>query len=95
MESTVGQENKQTISLLPVYFIAFLNSFSFALLLPIIPLYASSLGGTVTQVAMAVSMQPYVTAVTQIPMGILSDRLGRRLVIFTGLIGFILCKDAY
>ena len=87
--------NQSTISLLPVYFIGFLNFLGFTLLFPIMPLYAASLGGTVTQVAMAVAMQPYVTAFAQIPLGIISDRLGRRTVLFTGLIAFILSYFAY
>jgi MFS family permease len=95
MESTVGQVNKKTISLLPIYFIGFLNFLSFTLLYPIMPLYAASLGGTVTQVAMAVAVQPYVTAITQIPLAILSDRLGRRTVLIAGLIAFILSYFGY
>jgi MFS family permease len=95
MESMRGQVNKKTISLLPVYFIAFLNFLSFTLLYPIMPLYAASLGGTVTQVAVAVAMQPYVTAITQIPVGILSDRLGRQTVLLAGIIAFILSYIAY
>jgi MFS family permease len=91
----VGQMNKTTISLLPVYFTAFLNFLSFTLLFPIMPLYAASLGGTVTQVALAVAIQPYVTAITQLPIAILSDRLGRRTVLITGLVAFILSYLAY
>jgi MFS family permease len=91
----VGQVNNKTISLLPVYFIGFLNFLSFTLLYPIMPLYAASLGGTVTQVAMAVAVQPYVTAITQIPLAILSDRLGRRTVLIAGLIAFILSYFGY
>ena len=87
--------NNKTISLLPVYVIGFLNFLSFTLLYPIMPLYAASLGGTVTQVAIAVAIQPYVTAITQIPMAMLSDRLGRRTVLVAGIIAFILSYVAY
>lgn len=88
-------KQRKAFSLLPVYFIAFLSLISLTLLYPIMPLYAASLGCTVTQVAIAVAIQPYVTAITQIPIAILSDRLGRQTVLITGLIAFILSYLAY
>lgn len=86
---------QKTISLLPVYSLGFLNFLSFTLLFPVMPLYAASFGGTVTQAALAVAVQPYITAITMIPLGVLSDSVGRRAVLVTALVIFILSYVAY
>lgn len=83
------------VSLLPVYCIGFLNFASMTLLYPVIPPFAASLGGTVTQVGIAVGLQSYVAALTQAPLGLLSDRLGRRRLLLAGIVVYILCYISY
>ncbi len=89
------QMDKNSTSLLPVYLIGFLNFASMTLLYPVIPPYAASLGGTVTQVGIAVALQSYIAALTQAPVGLLSDRLGRRTLLLAGITVFIFSYFAY
>ncbi|MDP2718925.1 MAG: MFS transporter [Dehalococcoidia bacterium] len=74
---------------MPVYVVGFLNFAAMTLLYPVMPRFADSLGATVTQVGIVVALQPYVAAVTQAPVGLLSDRIGRRLLIFGFMIHLV------
>ena len=71
--------------LFPIYLIAFLSFASMAVLYPVVPPYASSLGASVAQVGVVVAVQSYVGAVLQAPGGILSDRVGRRTMVIGGI----------
>ncbi|MBI4332044.1 MAG: MFS transporter [Chloroflexi bacterium] len=75
----------KNVSLLPVYLIGFSNFAAMTLLYPVMPPYAAGLGGSVAQVGLVVALQPYVAALTQAPVGLLSDRLGRRLLLLSGI----------
>ncbi len=86
---------KSPLSLLPVYFIGFLNFTSMTLLYPVMPPYAASLGGTVTQVGLAVALQSYIASLTQAPVGLLSDRLGRRTLLLAGILVYTFSYFAY
>ena len=55
-------------------------------LFPIIPLYAAELGAPVSKVGLIVAASSYATALLIIPFGLLSDKLGRRSFLATGLI---------
>lgn len=92
---TTLSSNRKTVSLLPVYFIGFLNFTAMTALYPVMPPYAASLGGTVAQVGVVVALQLYVAAVTQAPVGLLSDRLGRRNLLVAGIMVYILSYFAY
>jgi len=59
------------------------------------PLYATELGATVSQVGLIVAIYSYVTALILIPFGILSDRLGRRNFLIAGLVIFTLAPLLY
>ncbi len=81
--------DKRSVSLLPVCLIGFLNFTSMTLLYPVVPPYATSLGATVALAGLAVALQPYVAAVTQAPVGMLSDRMGRRKLLIAGILAHI------
>lgn len=58
------------------------------------PRYATSLGATVAQVGIIIALQPYVAAILQAPVGLLSDRIGRRLLI-VGMLIHMICFVLY
>ncbi len=87
-------EVESPISLFPVYVIGFLNFACMTLLHPVMPMYASSLGATVAQVGIIMALQPYVAAVSQAPVGLLSDRIGRRLLV-GGVLIHLICFVLY
>ena len=69
--------------------IAMLRMFGLFALLPVLALYASSLDGvTPLQIGLAVGAYGLTQAILQIPLGMLSDRIGRRPVIIGGLFVF-------
>ena len=94
MQSENGSE---TVSMLPsekrvvgvAALIAMLRMFGLFALLPVLALYASGLDGvTPLQIGLAVGAYALTQAVLQIPLGMLSDRIGRRPVIIGGLFIF-------
>jgi len=71
--------------------IAMLRMFGLFALLPVLALYASSLDGTTPLlIGLAVGAYGLTQAALQIPLGMLSDRIGRRPVIIGGLFVFAL-----
>jgi MFS family permease len=59
------------------------------------PAYAANLGANVAQVGLVVALQPYVGTFLQTPVGMLSDRLGRRTPLMVGTVGSLLCYLLY
>jgi len=83
------------VSLLPLYVLGFCSYISFTLLFPVMPQYATEFGASVFQVGLVVGIYSYITAVTMIPFGMLSDRIGRRTPLIAGLIIYILSPLLY
>lgn len=77
---------KNLFTLITVYIIAFAGFTSISWLFPVIPYYTHSLGLNVSDTGLIVSIYSYVIAVGIIPVGIISDRWGRRTFLVTGLI---------
>jgi MFS family permease len=65
-----------------MYFAAF---FGFSILIPVMPLYTSHLGASISQVGLIVSIFSYVPAFLMIPFGILADRFEKRTFMIMGL----------
>lgn len=65
------------------------------LLYPVMPPYAASFGASVPQVGLVVALHPAVGTFFQVPAGLLSDRLGRRLLLSIGLAGTLLSSLLY
>lgn len=74
-----------SINLFPLLAIALLSFGSMAMLFPVVPPFADSLGADVTQVGFLVSLQLYVAAALVVPVGMLSDRIGRRKLLIAGI----------
>lgn len=77
---------KNSFTLYTIYIVAFLAATSFSLLFPVMPLYATELGANVSQVGLIVATYSYVAALLLIPLGMLSDRLGRQKFVVASLI---------
>lgn len=67
----------------------------FSLVAPIFPLYIIDLGASYTMLGIIVSIYGAVQLVTQIPIGRLSDRIGRKGLIILGLISFTIMPPLY
>ena len=81
-------ERHTTIGLAGVYGIRMLGLF---MILPVFALYATTLEGvTPTLVGLAIGIYGLTQALLQIPLGLLSDRIGRKPVILGGLAVFAL-----
>jgi len=83
------------LKLLPLYVVGFCGYTGFSLLFPVIPKYADALGAPLPVVGLAVATFSYLTALTMIPFGILSDRVGRRILLVVGLVIYTLTPLLY
>ena len=77
---------KNHFTLYTIYVVAFVAAASFSLLFPVMPLYAAELGAHVSQVGLIVAAYSYVAALLLIPLGMLSDRLGRHKFLVASLL---------
>jgi MFS transporter, DHA1 family, multidrug resistance protein len=66
--------------------VAFACYFGSYMRIPVVPLFARSLGATTAQVGMINSGFLLMAGLLSLPLGILSDRLGRKLLIICGLL---------
>ncbi len=66
--------------------LAFASYFASYLRIPVVPLFAASLGATTIQVGLINSAFLLMMALLSLPLGILSDRLGRKLLVTWGLV---------
>ena len=81
-------EKRSTVGLAGVYGVRMLGLF---MILPVFAIYATRLEGvTPTLVGLAIGIYGLTQAMLQIPLGMLSDRIGRKPVIFGGLAVFAL-----
>lgn len=64
----------------------FLVAFGYGMAIPFLPLYAKELGAAETLVGLIVSSFFIIRALTELPSGWISDRIGRRLPIVSGLL---------
>jgi len=75
-------------SLLSLYFAVFVAVLGFSLVAPIFPRYAMDLGASYALLGFIVSIYGAVQMITQIPIGRLSDRMGRKKILLLGLVTF-------
>jgi len=88
-------KNSLAYTLISLYIVAFVGFAGFSFMFPVIPLYATELGASVSQVGVIVATTSYVTAFFLIPFGMLSDRFGRRKLLIGGLLVFTLAPLLY
>lgn len=82
-------------SLFPLYLSVFVAVLGFSLVAPIFPLYAIGLGASYTLLGFIISVYGAVQLITQIPIGRLSDRRGRKPLIILGLLAFTFLPPLY
>ncbi|MDE2598296.1 MAG: MFS transporter [Rhodocyclaceae bacterium] len=82
-------ETRATLALALVFALRMFGMFS---ILPVLALYAKDLPGAAgpTLIGVALGIDGLAQALLQIPMGLLSDRIGRKPVIYAGLVLFAL-----
>jgi len=77
----------------------FVTVFGFGVVQPFLPLYARDLGASETVVGLAISSYFITRLFIELPSGIISDRVGRRIPLLTGMalsfLGAVLCSLAY
>ncbi len=74
---------------MPVLFLTAFNiMLSFSLLFPIFPAYVQSMGGEPFHIGLLIAIQPFMQFVFSPFWGWISDRVGRKWLIFAGLVGF-------
>lgn len=82
-------------TLFPLYLSVFVAVLGFSLVAPIFPLYAIGLGASYTLLGFIISVYGAVQLITQIPIGRLSDRRGRKPLIILGLLAFTFLPPLY
>mgnify|MGYP000852399673 CR=1 FL=1 len=75
-------------SLAPHYLAIFVAVLGFSLVAPFFPYYVMNLGASYTMLGFIVSVYGAVQLLTQIPIGRLSDRIGRKKILLIGLATF-------
>ncbi|MDQ1262234.1 MAG: hypothetical protein QG575_1415, partial [Euryarchaeota archaeon] len=79
---------KDSASLAPHYLAVFVAVLGFSLVAPFFPRYVMDLGASYTMLGFIVSVYGAVQLVTQIPIGRLSDQMGRKKILLLGLATF-------
>ncbi len=79
---------KESGSLVPHYLAIFVAVLGFSLVAPFFPHYVMDLGASYTMLGFIVSIYGAVQLFTQIPIGRLSDQMGRRKILLLGLATF-------
>jgi MFS transporter, DHA1 family, multidrug resistance protein len=81
--------------LLPLYISIFVTVLGFSLVAPIFPKYATDLGASYTFLGVIISSYGGIQLLTQVPIGRLSDRLGRKPFLLMGLLTFASMPPLY
>ena len=89
------QSFKDFGSLAPLYLAVFVVVLGFSLVAPFFPGFAMDLGASYTMLGFIVSIYGAVQLVTQIPIGRLSDRVGRKKMLLLGLVTFTFLPPLY
>ena len=79
---------KDTGSLAPLYLAVFVAVLGFSLIAPFFPRYVMDMGASYTMLGFIVSIYGAVQLLTQIPIGRLSDQMGRKKILLLGLATF-------
>ena len=79
---------KDTGSLAPLYLAVYVAVLGFSLIAPFFPRYVMDMGASYTMLGFIVSIYGAVQLLTQIPIGRLSDQMGRKKILLLGLATF-------
>jgi multidrug resistance protein len=88
--------DRQTVSILAwLCLVVGVNQLGFGIIVPVVPLFASSFGVAQAAIGLAISVYGLGRLLFDLPMGSLTDRLGRRSIIIAGTLitalGSLLC----
>ena len=94
-----GALDRQTVSILFwLCLVVGVNQLGFGIIVPVVPLFASSFGVAQAAIGMAISVYGLGRLLFDLPMGSLTDRFGRRSIIIAGTlitaVGSLLCGVA-
>ncbi|MBI2935054.1 MAG: MFS transporter [Chloroflexi bacterium] len=79
----------------PIYVLAFLASMGYGIILPGLIIQAKQMGSSYSLIGLMVSVYAAAQLATQIPVGRLSDRMGRKPLVVAGFAGVTLAALAY
>jgi DHA1 family multidrug resistance protein-like MFS transporter len=91
----MNHKTKSPGALIPLYISVFVAVLGFSLVAPIFPAYAMGLGASYTLLGLIISVYGAVQLITQVPIGRLSDRTGRKWLILLGLTSFTIMPLLY
>lgn len=94
-KTSAGPGARGPSALIPLYLSVFVAVLGFSLVSPIFPLYAMGLGASYTLLGLVVSVYGAVQLLTQVPIGRLSDKKGRKWLLVLGLITFTFLPPLY
>ncbi len=89
------QSTKDFGSLLPLYLAVFVAVLGFTLVAPFFPSYVMDLGASYTLLGFIISIYGAAQLAVQVPIGRLSDRMGRKKLMLLGLVTFALLPPLY
>ncbi|MDP2647423.1 MAG: MFS transporter [Desulfobacterales bacterium] len=84
-----------TRNIIVVFLLSFLANLGYGVMIPSLALYASSLGASRSFIGIIVSTFAAAQLVTQIPVGRLADRVGRKYLIVAGFAGVAIASALY
>jgi DHA1 family multidrug resistance protein-like MFS transporter len=85
-------ERSLRMDILSIYVPSFFIFVGMSIISPILPIYAESFNVSYTLVSLAVSMYALGRFVADVPVGLLSDRVGRRRMMIMGTVIIIICS---
>ena len=87
------QENNISLNILLLGIISFLNDLSSEIIMPILPMFIASLGGTGIAIGLIGGLRDSVTSLLKVFSGYISDKTGeRKILVFTGYLSSSIFK---
>ena len=85
-------ERSLRMDILSIYIPSFFIFLGMSIISPILPIYAESFNVNYTMVSLAISMYAFGRFMADVPVGLLSDKVGRRLMMVVGTIILTVCS---
>ncbi|TRO47538.1 MFS transporter, partial [Candidatus Bathyarchaeota archaeon] len=84
MTDQVPERRSTMLDVLSIYVPSFFNMVGMSIVSPILPIYSRSFGVSYAIASLAISMNAFGRLMTDIPVGVASDRWGRRPMMLAG-----------
>ena len=88
----VAGERSLRMDILSIYVPSFFIFLGMSIISPILPIYAESFNVNYTMVSLAVSMYAFGRFIADVPVGLLADKVGRRLLMVLGTVILTVCS---